>query len=296
MSNRVVEERLIALFCSGRSAHSGRAAGKASAGDAAPIVPENVPGESASVHWGANVERFRPEAKSARHPGERNRRLLGKLSLARGGSLVRRAESALRDPEAFFFFTGAGPTGETRLAQRFDRGAVHFTGPAAYDDAVLLRAAVPSRAYERRGSQMKLGFYWSPLKISSMATVLPVVSSTFPIAGGGSAEQEGLLFRGGRRGVAEGSRGSRGPGGRGPWNRERVIAHFSWQRTASSLADSPELVRSDERALTTDSFPGRRERRRRRSRERLRRGHRVGGGLEAGTLDEGMEGVEVAKS
>jgi glycosyltransferase involved in cell wall biosynthesis len=86
-----------------------------------------------------------------------------------------------------------------------------------------------------RLGQMKLGFYWSPLKIFEyMATALPVVSLDVPpLAEVIRPEQEGLL-------VAEGedealaaaiARLIADPVERGPWEagRERVVAHFSWQ-------------------------------------------------------------------
>jgi glycosyltransferase involved in cell wall biosynthesis len=162
---------------------------------------------------------------------------------------VRAAAKVLsRDPEAFFLFVGDGPTWEeTRLlAQKLGiENAVLFTGPVAYDEmpSYLRAAKVGVAPYQpSRLGQMKLGFYWSPLKIFEyMATSLPVVSIDVPsLAEIVRPEQEGLL-------VAEGDEDALAAAivrlladpvrarSMGEAGRERVVAHFSWQRHCEQL-------------------------------------------------------------
>jgi glycosyltransferase involved in cell wall biosynthesis len=89
---------------------------------------------------------------------------------------------------------------------------------------------------------MKLGFYWSPLKIFEyMATALPVVSlDVAPIGEVVRPEQEGLLVSEGdeealaaaiTRLLVDPVRAS----SMGRAGRERVVAHFSWQRHCGEL-------------------------------------------------------------
>jgi glycosyltransferase involved in cell wall biosynthesis len=93
-----------------------------------------------------------------------------------------------------------------------------------------------------RLGQMKLGFYWSPLKIFEyMATALPVVSLDVPpLAEVIRPEQEGLLVAEGEdealaaaiaRLIADPVRART----MGEAGRERVVAHFSWQRHCEQL-------------------------------------------------------------
>ena len=218
------------------------------------IVPEDVPGEKVHrVHWGANVERFRPDVAEKRLAIPERAKVVvfsGSFRPWHGADLLMRAAPKVlsRDPEAFFLFIGAGPTwGETRLLARKlgIEDAVLFTGPVAYDEmpSYLRAARVGVAPYEpSRLGQMKLGFYWSPLKIFEyMATALPVVSLDVPpIAEVVRPEQEGLLAAEGDaealaaaivRLLADPARArSMGQAGR-----ERVIAHFSWQRHCEQL-------------------------------------------------------------
>ena len=218
------------------------------------IVPEDVPVEKIHrVHWGANVERFRPDVARKRLPIPEKAKVVvfsGSFRSWHGADLLVRAASRVlsHDPEAFFLFVGAGPTWEeTRLlAQRLGiESAVLFTGPVAYDEmpSYLRVARVGVAPYEpSRLGQMRLGFYWSPLKIFEyMATALPVVSlDVAPIAEIVRPDQEGLLVAEGdekalaatiARLLADPVRArSMGQAGR-----ERVVAHFSWQRHCEQL-------------------------------------------------------------
>ncbi len=218
------------------------------------IVPEDVPGEKVHrVHWGANVERFRPDVTRKRLPIPDKAKVVvfsGSFRPWHGADLLVRAAARVlsRDPEAFFLFVGAGPTWEqTRLlAQKLGiENAVLFTGSVTYDEmpSYLRAAKVGVAPYQpSRLGQMKLGFYWSPLKIFEyMAAALPVVSLDVPpLAEVIRPEQEGLL-------VAEGDEVALGDAisrlvadpvrarSMGEAGRERVVAHFSWQRHCEQL-------------------------------------------------------------
>ena len=218
------------------------------------IVPGAVPVEKVHrVHWGANVERFRPDVARKRLPIPDKAKVVvfsGSFRPWHGADLLVRAGAKVlsRDPDAFFLFVGSGPAwDETRLlAQKLGiENAVLFTGPVAYDEmpAYLRAARVGVAPYHpSRLRQMKLGFYWSPLKIFEyMATALPVVSLDVPpLAEVVRPEQEGLLVAEGdeeglaaaiERLIADPVRArSMGEAGR-----ERVVAHFSWQRHCEQL-------------------------------------------------------------
>ncbi len=218
------------------------------------IVPEDVPGEKVHrVHWGANVDRFRPDVDGKRLAIPEGAKVVvfsGSFRPWHGADLLVRAASRVlsRDPAAFFLFVGSGPTWEeTRLLARKLglENAVLFTGPVAYDEmpSHLRAASVGVAPYEpSRLGQMKLGFYWSPLKIFEyMATALPVVALDVPpLAEVVRPEQEGLL-------VAEGDEEALAAAivrlladpvrarSMGQAGRERVVAHFSWQRHCGEL-------------------------------------------------------------
>lgn len=218
------------------------------------IVPEDVPGRKVHrVHWGANVERFRPDVARKRLPIPDRARVVvfsGSFRPWHGADLLVRAAARVlpRDPEAFFLFVGAGSRWqETRLlAQKLGiEGAVLFTGSVAYDEmpSYLRTAKVGVAPYQpSRLGQMTLGFYWSPLKIFEyMATGLPVVCLDVPpLADVVRPEREGLL-------VAEGDEEALAAAiarllsdpararSMGEAGRERVVAHFSWQRHCERL-------------------------------------------------------------
>jgi glycosyltransferase involved in cell wall biosynthesis len=90
--------------------------------------------------------------------------------------------------------------------------------------------------------EMKLGFYWSPLKIFEyMATALPVISLDVPpIAEIVRPGKEGLLFpEGDEEAFADSLDALLSDPARaralGESGRERVVACFSWQRHCEQL-------------------------------------------------------------
>jgi glycosyltransferase involved in cell wall biosynthesis len=218
------------------------------------IIPEEVPREKVHrVHWGANVERFRPEVEARRLEIPEKRSVVvfsGSFRPWHGADVVARAAArVLADvPEAFFLFLGDGPAlDETKsLARKLGiADSVLFTGAVPYDQMPghLKGARVGVAPYQpSRLGQMRLGFYWSPLKVFEyMAMALPVVTlDTPPLAEIARPEREGLL-------VPEGDEVAlaRAIGGllsdpvrartMGAAARDRVVAHFSWQRHCEQL-------------------------------------------------------------
>jgi glycosyltransferase involved in cell wall biosynthesis len=218
------------------------------------IVPESVPSEKVHrVNWGANVERFHPNIPKKRLRIPEKAKVVvfsGSFRPWHGAELLVRAAPRVlaRDPDAFFLFVGEGPASEEARLLAGKLGiaqAVHFTGGVPYDEmpSYLRVAGVGVAPYQpSRLGQMKLGFYWSPLKIFEyMATGLPVVSLDVPpLAGIIRSEREGLLFAEGDveglataivRILADPSRAR----SMGESARERVVAHFSWQRHCEEL-------------------------------------------------------------
>jgi glycosyltransferase involved in cell wall biosynthesis len=226
------------------------------------IVPEYVPrGKVHRVSWGANVERFHPGVTMKRLPIPERAKVVVFSGSFRGWHgaelLVRAARKILnQEPEAFFLFVGEGPSREqTRgLAGKLGiESAVLFTGPVAHDEmpSYLRAARIGVAPYEpSRLGQMKLGFYWSPLKVFEyMATGLPVVTLDVPpLAEIVRPGEEGLLFAEGDVDalaahvsalLADPERARR----MGEAGRERVVARFSWQRHCGELEAILESLR-----------------------------------------------------
>jgi glycosyltransferase involved in cell wall biosynthesis len=218
------------------------------------IVPESVTAEKVHrVNWGANVERFHPNVpkKGLAIPDKAKVVVFsGSFRPWHGADLLVRAAPRVLalDPDAFFLFVGLGPAWEeTRLlaGKLGIESAVLFTGAVAYDEmpSYLRAAALGVAPYQpSRLGQMKLGFYWSPLKIFEyMATGLPVVSLDVPpLAEIVRPEKEGLLFaEGDEEALATAIARLLGDPdlarSMGKAGRERVVAHFSWQRHCEEL-------------------------------------------------------------
>ncbi len=217
------------------------------------IVPEEVPAEKVHrVHWGANVERFRPDVPAKRLEIPEKTKVVvfsGSFRPWHGADLLVRAAPRVlaSEPRAVFLFVGSGPAWEEAraLAARLGIANALFTGPVAYEEmpSYLRAARIGVAPYQpSRLSQMKLGFYWSPLKIFEyMATGLPVVSLDVPpLAEIVRPEKEGLLVpEGDEEALASAilrllsdPKGARAMGESG---RERVVAQFSWQRHCEQL-------------------------------------------------------------
>ncbi len=218
------------------------------------IVPEEVPANKVHrVHWGANVERFQPDAKAKPLEIPENAKVVvfsGSFRPWHGANLLVRAAARVRasDPKAFFLFVGSGPAWEESraLANRLAiESSALFTGPVPYEEmpSILRNARIGVAPYEpSRLGQMKLGFYWSPLKIFEyMATALPVVTLDVPpLAEVVRPEREGLLVAEGDEGALAAAIGRlladpRLARSMGEAGRRRVVAHYSWQRHCEQL-------------------------------------------------------------
>jgi glycosyltransferase involved in cell wall biosynthesis len=218
------------------------------------IVPEEVPREKVHrVHWGANVESFRPEVEAKRLGIPEKRRVVvfsGSFRPWHGADLLTRAAARVLAsvPEAFFLFLGGGPAwNETRsLARRLGiEDGVLFTGAVAHDEMPghLKGARVAVAPYQpSRLGQMRLGFYWSPLKVFEyMAMALPVVTLDTPaLAEIVRPEREGLLVPEGEeialaRAIESLLSDPVRARAMGEAARDRVVAHFSWQRHCEQL-------------------------------------------------------------
>jgi glycosyltransferase involved in cell wall biosynthesis len=218
------------------------------------IVPTTVPKEKVhQIHWGANVDLFRPglvpSGPAAHLPIPPDARVVVFSSSFRpwhgADLLVRAAALMLRDrsrQDLFFLFLGSGP-GYAEVVREVDRlgmgSHVHLTGAVPYRwmPHCLARCQIGVAPYvPSRHGQLRLGFYWSPLKIFEyMASGLPVVTLDIPplneIVRSG---REGLLIReGDEKGLASAIEELAGSPARaaemGRAARERVVSRYSWR-------------------------------------------------------------------
>ena len=213
------------------------------------IVDDDVPVEKVHrVHWGANVERFRPdvERKPLSIPDDRPVVVFcGSFRPWHGADLLVRCAAKL--PDVFFLFVGDGPRLGEAMALADELGVserVLFTGAVPYDEvpAYLKWAAVGVAPYQpARLEQMQLGFFWSPLKIFEyMAMGLPVVSlDVAPLREIVRGSEGTLVSEGDVDAMAEAIRAlvddMESTRAKGRSARERVVAEFSWKRHCEEL-------------------------------------------------------------
>lgn len=224
------------------------------------IVPASVPPSKVHrIHWGANVDAFRPGIVSAGPaaalPFPRDARVVVFSSSFRhwhgADLLLEAAARVLRDSRAqnaFFLLVGAGPglSRAKRSAGRLNlRARVCFTGAVPYEDMpyYLARAHVGVAPYQPSlHGQLRLGFYWSPLKIFEyMASGLPVVTlDVEPLSEIVRPGREGLLFG---EGDVEGLAGAlvelvcapERAASMGRSARERIVSNYSWAMHCEKL-------------------------------------------------------------
>jgi glycosyltransferase involved in cell wall biosynthesis len=203
------------------------------------------------VEWGADVRHFRPGAPG-QPPFERDP---GKILCVFAGAfrswhgVVQLAAALARLHEAGddrfgAVFIGDGP--ERAKAQRAARDVpgITFTGPVPHTvlPACLAAADIGVAPFDpMRHAPLRLGFYWSPLKIFEyMAVGLPVVAPALPrLSRLVRHEQEGLLYdpvepRALDRALAalaDASVRRR----MGAAARERVVRDFSWDAHCAAL-------------------------------------------------------------
>ena len=211
------------------------------------IVPEFARAKTVTVTWGANVDAF--------HPSRRRDAVRDELGVPRGATavvfsgsfrpwhgvpLLEEAARTLRDREDLYFVLAGG--GEAGAGHGY-RG--RRLGAVPYERMPELVAAcdVGVAPYDtRKLSQLRLGFYWSPLKIFEyMASGLPTVTiPRFPLDEIVRPGEEGLLVREGDPAELAsalvrlaGDPALRARLGRSA--RERVAARYSWARHCEDL-------------------------------------------------------------
>jgi len=219
---------------------------------AADILPSWIdPQRILEAEWGADVHHFRPGIDApAPFPANEGRILCvfagafrswhGAVHLA--ASLARL--HAAGDTRFGGVFIGDGP--ERAAAERCARGVpgVHFTGalPHSQLPAALAHTHIGVAPFEpARHAPLRLGFYWSPLKIFEyMAVGLPVVAPALPrLTRLVENEREGVLYdpqdpRGLDHAlVALADAGVRARMGAAA--RTRVVRDFSWDAHCAAL-------------------------------------------------------------
>jgi glycosyltransferase involved in cell wall biosynthesis len=206
------------------------------------IVPEFARGKTESVTWGANVAAFHPARRS-----EEARRTLGipdkAVAVLFSGSFrpwhgVAVFEAAARRlsrrDDVYFLLVGGPEPG----AGRGYRG--RLLGAVAYErmPEIVAAADIGVAPYDTsRLAQLRLGFYWSPLKVFEyMASGLPTVTIPRPPLTEIVREgEEGLHFREADPGdlaraierLADDAALRSRLGSRA---RERVVERYSWAR------------------------------------------------------------------
>ena len=143
------------------------------------------------IEWGADVDHFRPRAGGCRRfvadPARVQCVFAGAFRTWHGAVHLSAALARLHESGDHRFgaiFIGDGP--ERAAAERIARGvpAITFTGalPHAELPAALASADIGVAPFDPvRHAPLRLGFYWSPLKIYEyMAVGLPVVAPALP--------------------------------------------------------------------------------------------------------------------
>jgi starch synthase len=213
----------------------------------AEIVPASARGKTEIVTWGANVDDFRPDRRSAAVRAELGVPE-GALAVLFSGSfrpwhgvhVLEEAARSLRDDPRFFFLLVGGPSAGP--APDF-RGRRLGQVPYARMPEIVASADVGTAPYDTaRLSQLQLGFYWSPLKVFEyMASGLPTVA----VAQGPVRE----ILRDGLEGLHVPERDPNALAAAlvrlqddaalrarlGAQARERVVAHYSWARHCEQL-------------------------------------------------------------
>jgi glycosyltransferase involved in cell wall biosynthesis len=226
----------------------------------AKILPAGTPpGKIVELEWGADTDRFRPEAVGPL-PFTRPfgtlavfagafRSWHGAVHLVRALREVRR-----RHPhDISAVFVGDGPELSNVRAEAAGLDGVIFTGAVPHDrmPACLAAADIGVAPFDVDAHRpLSLGFYWSPLKIFEyMAVGLPVVAPAVDrIVSLVSHEREGLLYPPDQPdGLADALVRLRDPSLRarlGAAARQRAAREYSWQAHCRALDEAIAAARA----------------------------------------------------
>jgi len=213
----------------------------------AEIVPAFAREKTEIVTWGANVEAFRPERRS-----EGVRLDLGVPK----GAVVALFSGSFRPWHGVHVFEEAA----RRLAGRRDLFFLLVGGPEAGEGRGYPGRRLGTVPYERmpeivaasdigiapydtsRLRQLRLGFYWSPLKVFEyMASGLPTITIPLaPLTEIVREDREGAFFREGdgadlARAIAFLADAPERRAAQGRSARERVVERYSWARHCEQL-------------------------------------------------------------
>lgn len=219
----------------------------------AQILPDWIdPRRVLEIEWGADVDRFRPDAAGDppyKTDGGRVRCVFaGAFRAWHGAEHLAAALSRLHaagDQRFAGVFLGEGP--ERAATERAAAGVpdVQFAGRVAHSrmPAALARAHIGVAPFDpARHPPLQLGFYWSPLKIFEyMASGLPVVAPTLPrLKALVEHNREGVLYDpGDPLGLDRAIQSLVDPAVRarlGAAARARVVADFSWEAHCRQLS------------------------------------------------------------
>jgi glycosyltransferase involved in cell wall biosynthesis len=225
----------------------------------AAILPPHTPAARIlEVEWGADTDRFRPDAKGTPAFARRFgilaafagafRRWHGAIHLARA---IRELQGRnVTDIGAVFI--GDGPELPSVRAEAEGLDDVIFTGSVAHErmPACLAAADVGVAPFDvGTHGPLALGFYWSPLKVFEyMATGLPVVAPAIDRIGAlVGHEREGILYDPGRPSALAGAlERMRDPALRarlGAAARARAVTEYGWKTHCDMLNAAIEKVR-----------------------------------------------------
>jgi glycosyltransferase involved in cell wall biosynthesis len=211
------------------------------------IVPDFAREKTVRVSWGANVDAFHPsrrrsETRAALGVPEGAVAVLfsGSFRPWHGVPVLEAAARRLSHRADLYFLLAGGPRAGAAAGYRG-----RWLGPLAYEKMpeLVASADVGAAPYDtRRLGQLRLGFYWSPLKIFEyMASGLPTVTIPRPpLDEVVREEREGLHFREGDDAdlarVLERLAGDAVLRARlGTQARARVVESYSWARHCEQL-------------------------------------------------------------
>ena len=218
----------------------------------AAIVPDFVGKERIlEMEWGADTDRFRPDATGpipfTRRPGDTVAVFAGAFRRWHGAINLVRAIARLRargrhDIAAVLIGDGPELTAVRDAARNLT--GVSFTGAQPHDTipACLAAADIGVAPFDLAAHPpLSIAFYWSPLKVFEyMAAGLPVVVPTIPrLMQLVTHEREGLLYDVARPdGLADALERLSDPAVRRPLGaaaRQRAVAEYSWLRHCQRL-------------------------------------------------------------